>query len=197
MSHLDQLAILFQIFLIDISLAADNAIAIGVAVAGLPAAQRHRAVWAGLGAAALLRFLLAIFAIQLLRITGLIVAGGLLLLWVAWKMFHDIRRLHKAKQDGAENKQAPKKLLDAILQIAVADISMSLDNVLGVAGAARDHYALLAFGLGFSILLMGFASALVARLLHRWHWLGYLGVATVAYVALHMIWDGVAILNHG
>jgi len=183
-----QLSALLQVLVIDLSLAADNALVIGMAAAGLPAAQRHRAVWLGIGAATVLRILLALFATQLLRITGLALAGGLLLLWVAWKMF--------SSRDGAANPRATKTesktLRAAIVQILLADLGMSLDNVLAVAGAARDHYVILALGLVFSVLLTGAAATAIAKFFQRWPWLIWLGIAVVLYVALGMIRDGLA-----
>jgi YjbE family integral membrane protein len=196
-----QLAALLQILIIDLSLAADNAIVIGMAASGLPPEQRHRAVWAGLGAATILRIGLAFFAVQLLHVTGLTLAGGLLLLWVAWKMFQEIRhaqrmRDNKNKADEDLNRPIEKKTLgSAIFQILIADVGMSLDNVLAVAGAARDHYFILAVGLMLSIALMGLAANLTAKMLHRWPWLGWVGMVTVLYVAGHMIWDGAVQLN--
>jgi YjbE family integral membrane protein len=198
-----ELAALLQVFIIDISLAGDNAIVIGMAARGLPPEHRKRAVLVGLSAATVLRIGLAIFAVRLLDITGLALAGGLLLLWVAWKMFQEIKRAHKTGGGAESNgvldigKGAPKKKLsDAILQILIADIGMSLDNVLAVAGAARDHYVVMAIGLLLSIALMGLAATATANLLQRWPWLTWLGLLTVLFVAARMIWDGAeGILN--
>lgn len=184
-----------QIVLIDISLAGDNAIIIGMAAAGLAAHERKKAVIAGIIAATVLRIIFAIFAVQLLGITGLLAAGGLLLLWVSWKMYQEIR-LRKEEEQAAKvlsNKGADggkKKLSAAIWQIVVADVSMSLDNVLAVAGVARDHMMMLVAGLGLSVVLMGVASSWIARLTAKHHWIAYLGLAIVFYTALHMIWDG-------
>ena len=187
-----QLSALLQVLIIDLSLAADNAIVIGMAAGGLPPAQRRKAVWIGLGAATLLRIGLAIFAVQLLHITGLALAGGLLLLWVTWKMFRELK--HSSRHDPLLP-QTPKggthkNLSGAILQILLADLGMSLDNILAVAGAAREHYGVLAIGLVFSVMLTGLAATATAKMLHRWPWLGWIGLAVVFFVAVRMIWDG-------
>lgn len=192
------LAALSQIVLIDVALAGDNAIAVGMAAAGLPARDRRIAIVAGIVAAAVLRAVLAVFAVQLLGITGLLAAGGLLLLWVSWKMYRDIRHMRKvhAHADGGGEAEAShsgppaKTLRGAIWQIVFADVSMSLDNVLAVAGVARDHVVVLIIGLGLSVALMGIAASWIARLTTRYHWIAYLGLITVLYTALHMIWDG-------
>ncbi|HEU0117293.1 MAG TPA: YjbE family putative metal transport protein [Alphaproteobacteria bacterium] len=181
-----ELLALTQIILIDVSLAGDNAIAVGTAASGLHPKQRKQAVLAGIGTATVLRILFALFAVQIMRVTGLLAAGGLILLWVAWKMYRDIRA---AKQRTHSEKPA-KKLSDAILQIAIADVSMSLDNVLAVAGVARDHMGILAIGLLLSVVLMGAAAALIAKWTERYPWIAYLGLAIVLFTALHMMWDG-------
>lgn len=195
-------AALSQIVLIDVALAGDNAIAVGMAAAGLPSRERKTAIVAGIVAAAVLRAALAVFAVQLLGITGLLAAGGLLLLWVSWKMYRDISHMGKVHAhaegghgEGAEggsgaSRSQAKTLRGAIWQIVFADISMSLDNVLAVAGVARDHIVVLIIGLGLSVVLMGVAASWIARLTTRYHWIAYLGLITVLYTALHMIWDG-------
>ncbi len=202
---LSEVSAFFQIVLIDLTMAGDNAIVVGMAAAGLPAKERHRAIAIGIAAATVLRIVFAIFTVQLLGIIGLLLAGGLLLLWVAWKMYQHLR--HEARQlaaaaaspdaatatatvDAAAQPHHKKSLRDAVTQIVVADVSMSLDNVLGVAGAARDHLWVLVTGLALSVLLMGVASAFVVRLMHRFRWIGYVGLLVVLYVALKMIWDG-------
>ncbi len=187
-----QIAAFLQILLIDISLAGDNAIAVGMAASGLPEAKRHKAVLAGIAAATVLRILFAIFAVQLLHLTGLLAAGGLLLCWVAWKMYRDIRHAHRAKHavETPGGLTSAKKFSSAILQIVVADISMSLDNVLAVAGVARDHLGVLAIGLLLSVVLMGAAATFVAKLTSRYPWIAYLGLVIVLFTALHMMWDG-------
>ncbi len=194
----------FSVVMIDLVLAGDNAVVIGLAAAGLPAEMRRKAVLFGILAATVLRIGLAVVAVQLLAIVGLLLAGGLLLLWVCWKMWVELRdqRAHEIMaQEALEDTDlnadgrvgAPvktKSFKHAITQIVVADVSMSLDNVLAVAGAARDHTEALIFGLGLSIVLMGFAAAFIAKLLNRYHWLAYLGLGIVLIVALRMIWHG-------
>jgi hypothetical protein len=193
-----ELAALGQILLIDVALAGDNAITIGMAAAGLPAQQRHRAVFAGIAAATVLRIVFAIFAVELLHITGLLLAGGLLLLWVSWKMYHDIRhhnRIHQPATEDKVDKHQPKTLRSAIIQIILADVSMSLDNVLAVAGVARDHIFMLVVGLGVSVVLMGAASAIIAKLTTRFPWIAFAGLLIVLYTAFKMVWDGAHQLN--
>ena len=192
------IAALFQVVLIDVTLAGDNAVAVGLAVAGLPKILQRRAIFLGLTTAALMLTGFALIAVQLLKILGLLIAGGLLLLWVCWRMWRDMRAQARAEDAEGEaileGKAAPlqraKTLRQAVIQILVADLSMSLDNVLAVAGAAREHPQVLAFGLVLSIALTGLAAAAIAKLLHRAPWLGYLGLAIVVYVAGHMIWEG-------
>jgi len=178
---------LVQVVAIDITLAGDNAVVVGMAVAGLPKHQRTRAIAAGVAAAALIRIALSIVAVRLLALLGLTLAGGLLLLWVCWKMYRELR-LAQAQGHAAA---APRKTLrQAILQITMADLSMSLDNVLAVAGAARAHIWVMVLGLVLSVVLMGTAASLLARLLSRHRWIAWIGLAIVAFVALHMIWQG-------
>lgn len=189
---------LLEVIMIDVALAGDNAIVVGMAAAGLPVKQRRNAIIVGIAAATVLRIVFAGFTTQLLQIVGLVLAGGILLLWVAWKMWREIREktTHDAAEgaaalEGADPKTAePKTYRQAITQIIVADVSMSLDNVLAVAGAARDHAWVLIVGLVLSIALMGAASTFIARLLQRYHWIAYVGFAVILWVALQMIWDG-------
>jgi len=195
------LSAFFQVLMIDLVLAGDNAVAVGLAAGGLPVAQRKKAIFYGLIAAVVLRIGFALITTQLLGIVGLLFAGGVLLLWVCWKMWRELR--DQAEHDEAEaeavldddpatepkTRQA-KTFGQAFTQILIADVSMSLDNVLAVAGAAREHPYILVFGLLLSIALMGVAATWIARLLHRYRWIGYLGLAIVLYVALHMIWEG-------
>jgi YjbE family integral membrane protein len=185
------LAGLIQVVVIDLSLAADNALVIGAAAASLEPKRRRRAMAIGLGTAVILRIALAVFAVRLLQITGLALAGGLLLLWVAWKMGRELRH-ECAHRQSPTTASTPKTLSAAIWQILAADLAMSLDNILAVAGAARGHYLVLALGLILSVALMGFASTLIARWTQRWPWLGWVGVAMVVYVAVRMIADGFA-----
>jgi len=189
------LAALAQVILIDLVLAGDNAVVIGIAAAGLPAEQRRRAILIGILAATAMRIGFAFIAVELLAIIGLVLAGGILLLWVSWKMWRELRASARAAEDDAFEEstgKAPgaKTFAQAAWQIVLADVSMSLDNVLAVAGAARDHPQALVIGLLLSIILMGFAANLIARLLHRHRWIAYLGLAIIVYVALDMIWRG-------
>jgi YjbE family integral membrane protein len=184
---------LLQVIVIDLVLAGDNAVVIGLAAAGLAPDQRKKAILVGILAATVLRIALASVTVQLLDIIGLLLAGGILLLWVCWKMWREIRANSAEDADGAlENgAQAPRKtFLQAATQIVIADISMSLDNVLAVAGAAREHPTVLVIGLILSIAMMGIAANFIARLLSRYHWIAYIGLAIIVYVALHMIYRG-------
>ncbi|RDJ16018.1 TerC family protein [Rhizobium grahamii] len=186
------LAALLQVVLIDLVLAGDNAVVIGLAAAGLPADQRKKAILVGILAATVLRIALASVTVQLLEIIGLLLAGGILLLWVCWKMWRDLRNGSGGEAEGAEGAAtAPRKtFFQAASQIVIADVSMSLDNVLAVAGAAREHPTVLVIGLILSIAMMGIAANFIARLLNRYHWIAYLGLAIIIYVALNMIYRG-------
>ena len=195
---LAELTSLFQVIVIDVALAGDNAVVVGMAAAGLPADLRRRAIVLGIVAATVLRIVFALFTTQLLQVVGLLFAGGLLLLWVSWKLWRETRAQSRERE--AEGEAAlegepvpearPKSFRDAITQIVIADVLMSLDNVLAVAGAARDHTWVLIVGLALSVALMGFAATFVARLLTRYHWIAYVGLLIILYVALKMIWDG-------
>ncbi len=189
-----------QVILIDLVLAGDNAIVIGLAAAGLPREQRAKAIMVGVVAATLLRILFASIATWLLAIIGLLLAGGILLLWVSWKMWREIRagshvgeaadHLAAGGSSGGGANTPRKTFAQAAWQIVIADVSMSLDNVLAVAGAAREHPGVLVFGLALSVALMGLAASFIARLLNRFRWIAYLGLAIIFYVALRMIWEG-------
>lgn len=195
---------LAQVIGIDLVLAGDNAIVIGLAAAGLPKEMRGRAILVGIIAATVLRIIFAAFTVQLLAITGLLLAGGILLLWVCWKMFRELQDGHGAEDigtealtgedlnaDGAVAAGAPVKTFrQAATQIVVADVSMSLDNVLAVAGAAKEHPVVLVIGLGLSIALMGFAATFIAKLLNNHRWIAYVGLVIILYVALKMMWEG-------
>lgn len=187
---------LAQVIMIDLVLAGDNAIVIGLAAAGLPREQRAKVIFIGIAAATLLRIGMALITTQLLGVVGLLLAGGILLLWVSWKMWRELRAQGHEETMGANaleggNPNAPRKTLkQAVWQIIVADFSMSLDNVLAVGGAAREHPWVLVFGLALSIALMAFAASWIARLLQRYHWIGYIGLAIIVYVAIEMIWRG-------
>jgi YjbE family integral membrane protein len=188
----------FQVVMIDLVLAGDNAIVIGLAAAGLPKDQRNKAILVGVFAATILRIGFASITVQLLQIIGLLLAGGILLLWVCWKMWRELRTAsaHHPEIEGAPdcediNGKPRKTLSQAIWQITIADVSMSLDNVLAVAGAAREHPFILIFGLGLSIALMGLAASFIARLLQRHRWITYLGLVIILYVAFDMCYRGV------
>ena len=187
---LDSLSSLLQVIAIDVALAGDNALVVGMAAAALPLAQRRRAIVIGIAAAAVLRIIFAIFTLQLLKVVGLLLAGGLLLLWVSWKLWREIK-MHEAEESEQEAAATgDKSFAAAVTQIVVADVSMSLDNVLAVAGAARDHQMVMIIGLALSVALMGVAANAVAALLKRHHWVAYVGLLIILYVALTMIWDG-------
>ena len=189
-----ELAALFQVVMIDLVLAGDNALLVGMAVAGLPQALRRRAILLGVGTATLLRIGLALVTLQLLAIIGLTLAGGLLLLFVCWRMYLELRRHSPAASPTVA--PATKTMRAAMVEIALADLSMSLDNVLAVAGAAREHPSVLVIGLSLSVVLMALAANLVARLLARWRWIGWAGLLVVAFVALRMIHEGTAEVAH-
>jgi YjbE family integral membrane protein len=186
-----------QVIMIDLVLAGDNAIVIGLAAAGLPKDQRNKAILIGIVAATVLRIVFAALTTQLLQIVGLLLAGGVLLLWVCWKMWRELRTSHaeehaaEAALEGHGAAGAPRKTFaQAAWQIVIADVSMSLDNVLAVAGAARDHPWVLVFGLILSIALMGLAASFIARLLQRHRWIAYVGLAVILYVSVDMIYRG-------
>ena len=197
-----ELVALGQVLMIDLVLAGDNAVVVGMAAAGLPAEQRRKAIFWGIVAATVMRVGFAAITVQLLSIVGIVLAGGVLLLWVCWKMYREIREgahghpggsdQHEGVQalDGAAPTAPRKTLRQAITQILVADVSMSLDNVLAVAGAAREHPWIMAFGLVLSVILMGVAATFIARLLERYRWIAWVGLLLILYVALQMIWDG-------
>jgi YjbE family integral membrane protein len=200
----DALSAFVQVIFIDLVLAGDNAIVIGLAASGLPREQRNKAILVGIIAATVLRIGFASITTWLLSIVGLLVAGGLLLLWVCWKMWRELRATaadsHAAQEALADEdldrsgeiaEGAPRKTFaQAAWQIVIADVSMSLDNVLAVAGAAREHPIVLVFGLVLSIALMGIAASFIAGLLQRYRWIAYVGLLIILYVALRMIWEG-------
>jgi YjbE family integral membrane protein len=178
---------LLQVLMIDVVLAGDNAVVIGMAAARVPVELRKKVILWGLVAAVGLRVVLAVIAVQLMSVIGLRLAGGILLLWVCWRFWRDIRG---GKQHEAGPVSAETSIKKAVLQIVLADVSMSLDNVLAVAGAAIGHLDVLVIGLLLSVALMGAAANLIARLLERYRWISYIGLAIVLYVALNMIWHG-------
>jgi len=190
------IAAFFEILFIDVVLAGDNAIVVGALAAGLPAEQRKRVILIGVGAALVLRVAFALVVSQLLQIVGLVLAGGILLLWVAWRMYREIR--HKDESSGSEEVagdehsglRPAKSFASAAWGVALADVSMSLDNVLAVAGAAKDHPYVLVFGLVLSVLLMGAAANVIARYIDRYRWIAWGGLAVILWVACKMIYEG-------
>lgn len=199
------LSSLLQVIMIDLVLAGDNAVVIGLAAAGLPADLRRRAILIGIMAATVMRIGFALITTQLLSLGGgLLVAGGILLLWVCWKMYRELSVPHEEEHeatealadadlnaDGTVAGRAPRKTLgQAVLQIIIADVSMSLDNVLAVAGAAQHHFEALIFGLALSVVMMGIAATFIARLLHRHRWIAWIGLALILYVATKMLLEG-------
>lgn len=199
-------AAFFQVIMIDLVLAGDNAVVIGLAAAGLPADLRRKAILIGIIAATVLRICFALITTQLLALGGgLLIAGGLLLLWVCWKMYRELSVSHADEHDANEaladadlnadgtvagGGKKKKTLKNAVWQIIIADVSMSLDNVLAVAGAAQHHEVALIFGLGLSVLLMGVAATLVAGLLHKYRWIAWIGLVVILYVAVKMLYEG-------
>jgi len=185
-----------QVLMIDLVLAGDNAIVVGALAAGLPADQRKKVILVGVIAALVLRILFALIVTQLMAIVGLILAGGLLLLWVAWRMWRDLH--HEGESFGSEEilgdehagLRSAKTFGGAVWAVAIADVSMSLDNVLAVAGAAREHPGILIVGLILSVALMGVAANVIARYIERYRWIAYVGLVVILYVAGKMIWEG-------
>ena len=194
------LAALVQVILIDLVLAGDNAVVIGLAAAGLPSDLRRRAILIGILAATILRICFALVTTQLLSLGGgLLIAGGVLLLYVCWKMYRELSTSHEDEEeaiegdvnaDGTVAGRSRKTLRDAVVQIVIADVSMSLDNVLAVAGAAQHHFEALIIGLALSVVLMGVAATFIARLLHRFRWIAWLGLAIILFVAVRMVYEG-------
>lgn len=189
-------AAFMQVLMIDLVLAGDNAIVVGALAAGLPAEQRRKVIMLGVLAALVLRIVFALIVTQLLQVIGLILVGGLLLLWVAWRMWRDLRHAGESKGspeiygDEHSGLRPAKSFAGAAWAVAVADVSMSLDNVLAVAGAARDHPGILIVGLIFAVALMGIAANVIAKYIERYRWIAYLGLVVILYVAFKMIYDG-------
>ena len=191
-------AAFIQVLMIDLVLAGDNAIVVGALAAGLPAEQRKKVILIGVIAALVLRIVFALMVSWLLGIVGLVLAGGLLLLWVAWKMYRDVTRSEVSESPGSpevagdENSGIPaaKSFAAAAWSVAIADVSMSLDNVLAVAGAAREHPGILIVGLIFAVALMGIAANIIAQYIERYRWIAWVGLAVIVYVAGKMIWEG-------
>ena len=187
----EALAALGEVIVIDLVLAGDNAVVVGALAAGLPTQQQRKVIMVGIGAALVMRIAFALVATQLLQVIGLLFAGGLLLLWVSWRMWRELRAgPHHENVTG----KPPKSFLAAAWSVALADVSMSLDNVLGVAGAAREHPAILVFGLLFSVAVMGLAANVIARFIDRYRWIGFVGLAVIVWVAIRMVYEG--IVNH-
>jgi YjbE family integral membrane protein len=186
-----------QVLMIDLVLAGDNAIVVGALAAGLPTDQRRKVIVIGVAAALVLRILFALIVTQLLQVIGLILVGGLLLLWVAWRMWRDLRAPEECSPGSEEivgdehsGLRPAKSFAAAAWAVAVADVSMSLDNVLAVAGAARDHPGILIVGLIFAVALMGLAANVIARYIERYRWIAYIGLAVIVWVSFKMIYDG-------
>ena len=187
-----------QVLMIDVVLAGDNAIVVGALAAGLPAEQRKKVILIGIIAALVLRIAFALMVSWLLGVIGLILAGGVLLLWVAWKMWRELRVAQHASADAENAGVAPaKSFAAAAWAVALADVSMSLDNVLAVAGAAREHPGILIIGLVLSVALMGIAANLIAKYIERYRWIAYVGLLVILYVAGKMIYDGIVDPNVG
>ena len=186
----------FEILFIDIVLAGDNAIVVGALAAGLPAEQRKKVILIGVIAALVLRIIFALLVSQLLQIVGLVLAGGILLLWVAWRMFRELQHKNESKGsdevagDEHSGMKPAKTFASAAWGVALADVSMSLDNVLAVAGAAREHPWVLVFGLILSVLLMGAAANIIAKYIDRYRWIAWGGLIVILWVAVKMIYDG-------
>ena len=188
---MDEFSTLIQVILIDLLFAGDNAIAVGLVAAGLHKSQRTKVIAAGIGLAVILRIIFAVATVQLLKIPGLLLLGGLLLLWVSWRLYVDLRQRTASEDaggDGVESKSLTFK--QALFQILAADVSMSLDNVLAVAGVAREHITILIFGLVLSVVLMLVAATLIANILNRHRWIAYIGIAIILFVAGTMMWEG-------
>jgi YjbE family integral membrane protein len=193
MIPLSELSALLQVVVVDLVLAGDNAIIVGLVAASLPREQRAKVIMIGILAATALRIVFAVVTTQLLQIIGLTLAGGLLLLWVCWKLWRELRVQAKCKANGEEQNshlKPAKTMRQAVFQIVLADISMSLDNVLAVAGIALHHTWVLIVGLVLSVTLMGAAAAMIAGVLKRYPWISYVGLAVIFYVAVKMIYQG-------
>ena len=189
------MATLFQVILIDLTMAGDNVVIMGTLASGLPDKDRRRVLMFGVGMALVFLIGFALVATWLLKVTGLLLAGGLLLMWVAYNMYRELRPVRVVIADDpdtptVEGPPATKTFLQAAIQVTLADLSMSLDNVLAVAAAAREHPTVLFFGLAFSVTLMGLAANLVAKLVQKYHWIAWIGLVVILYVALNMVWEG-------
>jgi YjbE family integral membrane protein len=187
-----------KVIAIDLMMAGDNVVVLGALAAGLPADQRRKVITVGVSIALLFLISFALVATQLLHVVGLLLAGGLMLLWVSWKLFRELRHQDRAPDDYSDEEcgeralRRPKSFRQAVAQVVVADLSMSLDNVLAVAGAARHHPMVLFFGLALSVTTMGLAANAIARVIERHRWVAYVGLVVILYVAGNMIYDGIA-----
>jgi len=188
---LDAFNVLVQVIFIDLVLAGDNAIIVGMVASRVPAEMRQKVILFGIGAAVVMRIMFSLVAVQLLAITGLKFVGGLLLLWVCWKLFSELRQSHNAEpeQEAAEGEKFTA-MRPAIIQIVIADLSMSIDNVLAIAGVSREYPAILVFGLALSVAFMVFAATLIAKLLKKYPWIAYVGLVLIFYVGLVMCYEG-------
>jgi YjbE family integral membrane protein len=187
-----------KVIMIDLMMAGDNVVVLGALAAGLPQDQRKKVITVGVAIALVCLVSFALVATMLLKVVGLLLAGGLMLLWVSWKLFRELRHQDRAPDDYTEEELAataqahPKTFRQTVFQVALADLSMSLDNVLAVAGAAREHPWVLFFGLAFSVTCMGLAANIIARLIERHRWIAYLGLVVIVYVAGTMVYEGIA-----
>ena len=191
----EALVVFGQIIFIDLVLAGDNAIIVGLVAAKVPAEMRKKVILFGVGAAVIMRIGFSLVAVQMMAITGLKLIGGLLLFWVCWRLFIELRSGHEQQQEEAlemanDSSGQLDTLRPAVIQIVIADLSMSIDNVLAIAGVSRDYPVLLVFGLALSVALMIFGATLIAKLLTRYPWIAYVGLALIFYVAIIMAWEG-------
>lgn len=191
---LSEIAALIQVILIDLALAGDNAVAVGLAAAALPKAQQRRVILFGIMLALILRIGFALVTVQLLSIKGLMLVGGLLLIWVAWRMWQDIQAHDDAGADAEAPVRAPATFGRALLSIVIADVSMSLDNVIAVAGVSREHPQIMAIGLVLSVLLMGIAASVIASVIQRFRWIAIVGIVVILIAAGRMIWEDLHVL---
>jgi len=189
LSSADALSVLGQVILIDLVLAGDNAIIVGLVASRVPAEMRKKVILWGIGAAVVMRIGFSLITLQLLNIIGLTLVGGALLLWVCWKLWTELRAGHEEEMEGGEKKPFTS-MRPAIIQIVIADLSMSIDNVLAIAGVSREYPSILVFGLVLSVAFMVFAATLIADILKRYPWIAYLGLAMILWVGLKMIWIG-------
>jgi len=189
LQSLDALNVLVQVIFIDLVLAGDNAIIVGLVASRVPPEMRKKVILWGIGAAVVMRIGFSLITVQLLNIVGLKLIGGALLLWVCWRLWEELRSGHD-EAEGEEGAKPFTSMRPAIIQIVIADLSMSIDNVLAIAGVSRDYPAILVFGLALSVAFMIFAATLIAKLLKRYPWIAYVGLALIFYVGLVMIWEG-------